>query len=101
MADTFAQDKPVRLQEVNGTKQLTYAIKQKAIQKSAYSMFESIYVNYPEFLSTNKIAHAPLNALMANKALKEIYTESFKFSFLPFAYEALGRRLGKNRPRNW
>ncbi|MCF8255881.1 MAG: hypothetical protein K9J84_14985, partial [Bacteroidia bacterium] len=90
------------IKDLSNGKTLGYTQKQKALTKTPYNMFESIYVDYPEFSANNKgLAIAALNTFIREKALEEVRNESFKYEFLPFAYHALATRLGNYKLDNW
>lgn len=100
--DLKGEEKPMVLSEVLGGRKLVYEQKQMALVKIPFNVFENVYVDYPQLSANNKgVAFKLLNDFMRLKATEEVRKETFKYDFLPFAYEALASKLGKRNMQNW
>jgi hypothetical protein len=98
----LGQNRKEYIKDLSNEKTLEYTQQQKALTKTPYNMFESIYVDYPEFTIQNKgLATEEINSFIREKTLEEVRKESFKYEFLPFAYHALATRLGNYKLDNW
>ena len=95
----YGNNKPERVLDLQGNRQIDFKTLQKSLDKSPYNKFERIYINYPALDAKNTgVAVKAINDFMYKKAFLEMETEAFKFEFLPFAYGALASTLGKNYP---
>jgi hypothetical protein len=102
ITSVFGNNKPERVLDLQGNRQIDFKTLQQSLAKTAYNKFEKIYINYPALEAKNVgVAVKSINDFMYKKAFLELETEAFKFEFLPFAYSALAITLGKNYPDNY